>query len=270
MHGVVELISRHGPLLLAAICFIEAIGLPLPAAIGLLGAGALTRDGQLAFPFALGCGMAGLLAGDLLLFTIGRFSGWYFLGLLCRLTASPESCIYNAAQLFYRRGRIALMLAKFIPGINTMGAPLAGSLQMRFVEFLAYDFAGVVIYTGTWFGLGFAFSHLLEAMVRWIASFGSVMRFVLLGALAVYLLYRGWLAWRLRVSFLDIPRITPADLAQMLAKCPGGALIYDVRSHGYYDPGAVRIQGAARLEPNRLAEVLSGLTGPERIYLYCT
>lgn len=270
MDDVVGLVSRHGPLLLAAICFIEAVGLPLPAAIGLLGAGALTREGQLAFPHAVACGIAGLLAGDLLLYAIGRFTGWYFLGLLCRLTASPESCIYNAAQMFYRRGRFALLFAKFVPGINTMGAPLAGSLHMSFPLFLAYDLGGVLIYAGTYFGLGFTFSRFLESMVRWISSAGEVVKYVLLGALIVYLLYRGWLAWRLRVNFLDIPRITPVELAQVLEECPAEMVVYDVRSHGYYSYGAMRIQGAERLEPNRLAEALADIAKSKRIYLYCT
>lgn len=270
MDGVVELVSRHGPLLLAGFCFIEAMGLPLPAAIGLLGAGALAREGRIDAFLALGSGVAGLLAGDLLLYAIGRFTGWYFLGLLCRLTASPESCIYNAAQMFYRRGRFALLFAKFVPGINTMGAPLAGSLHMRFPEFLAYDFTGALIYAGSYFGLGFTFSHLLESMVRWITSAGDAVKLLLLGVLLAYLVYRGWLAWKLRMSFLDIPRITPAELAALLEKCPAQMAVYDVRSHGYYDMGAVRIQGSSRLEPNRLAEALSEIAETKRIFLYCT
>jgi membrane protein DedA with SNARE-associated domain len=270
MDGVIELVSRQGPLLLAAICFIEAIGLPLPAAIGLLGAGALAREGRIGLPQAFASGVGGLLAGDLLLFTIGRFTGWYFLAFLCRLSASPESCIYKAAQLFYRRGRVALMFAKFVPGVNTMGAPLAGSLQMRLPEFLAYDFAGVLIYAITYFGLGFVFSSFIEAIVRSIASAGEVVKLVFAAALAAYLLYRGWMAWRLRVNFLDVPRITPAKLAETLEDCSAEMVVYDVRSHGYYSRGAQRIQGAVRLEPNRLVEALDSIDPGKRVYLYCT
>jgi rhodanese-related sulfurtransferase len=44
----------------------------------------------------------------------------------------------------------------------------------------------------------------------------------------------------------------------------------DVRSHGYYDPGATRIQGSIRLEPNKLKETLHELPTDKDIYLYCT
>jgi membrane protein DedA with SNARE-associated domain len=35
-----------------------------------------------------------------------------------------------------------LVIAKFIPGINTMAPPLAGSMNMRLAQFLLLDLAG--------------------------------------------------------------------------------------------------------------------------------
>jgi membrane protein DedA with SNARE-associated domain len=55
---------------------------------------------------------------------------------------NPESCILRSADSFYRRGRALLVIAKFIPGINTLAPPLAGSMNMRFVPFLRLDLAG--------------------------------------------------------------------------------------------------------------------------------
>jgi membrane protein DedA with SNARE-associated domain len=266
---VLSLIARHGPLLLFAVCFIEAIGLPLPAAIALLGAGALTREGRL--PLAgYFAGLAGLLLGDIILYLIGRFTGWYFLGFLCRLSANPESCIYHAAQTFYRRGRIALLFTKFIPGINTMAAPLAGSLLMRPMQFLAFDAAGAILYSGTYFALGYAFSQFLTDIASTIASAGNVVKSVLIGAVSAYLFYRLWMIRKLRAEYFDIPRIHAREASAQLAACPEDTLVLDVRSHGYYGNTAVRIQGAARLEPNRLPEALHELPEAKKIYLYCT
>ena len=41
MEDLLPLISRHGYSLLAAVCFAEAIGFPLPAALAILTAGAV-------------------------------------------------------------------------------------------------------------------------------------------------------------------------------------------------------------------------------------
>ena len=45
MNDLLSLISHHGYLLLALICFAEAVGLPLPAALAILTAGShLAKD----------------------------------------------------------------------------------------------------------------------------------------------------------------------------------------------------------------------------------
>jgi len=266
---ILALIARHGSLLLAAVCFVEAIGLPLPAAVALLAAGALAHDGRLPVMSFL-AGLGGLLAGDVVLYCVGRLTGWYFLGLLCRLSSNPESCIYNAAQTFYRKGRTALLFTKFIPGINTMAAPLAGSLQMRPSQFFTFDAAGALIYAGTYFGLGYVFSHLLQDIVAAMVNAGEAVKSLLIGAVAGYLAYRLWMIRKLRAEFFDIPRITAQEAASEFEKAPEGQVVLDVRSHGYYAGSAVRIQGAARLEPNRLPEALHELPEAKKVYLYCT
>lgn len=267
---VLGLIARHGPLLLALLCFVEAVGVPLPAAIALLGAGALTYQGQLPLLATFAAGLGGLLLGDILLYLVGRYSGWYLLGVLCRLSASPESCIYRSAEAFYRRGRAALLFTKFVPGINTMAAPLAGSLHMRPEQFLLFDFGGALLYAGTYFGLGYAFSDLLGAMVAGMTNASEVVKSALILAFSGYLGYRLWLIRKLRLDFFDIPRVSATDAAQQLQQCPDDIVVYDVRSHGYYETSAERIHGSLRLEPNRLAEALHDLPEAKKLYLYCT
>lgn len=269
MDALLALILRHGGLLLGGWCFLEAVGLPLPAAFALMATGALVRQHDLPAVTYL-AGVAGLLAGDLLLYLIGRYSGWWLLGMLCRLSMNPESCIYNAAHTFYRRGRQALLFAKFVPGINTMAAPLAGSLQMRPAQFLLFDLGGVLLYSGAYFLLGYTFSNVLKSLAEALAQAGRVVEMIAVGALLGYLGYRLWMAWRLRADFFDIPRVNVLELARNVAAAGDDLIVIDVRSHGYYGDGAERIKGSLRLEPNRLAEALHELPNDKKIYLYCT
>src|SRR5436309_1217308 len=150
MDDLLPLISRHGYLLLAALCFAEAIGLPLPAALALLTAGAVTAYGKLHFYSAIGLSSVAMISGDVLLYFTGRASGWTLLGFLCRLSMNPETCILRSAEYFYRRGKQTLLFAKFIPGINTMSPPLAGSMKMRFGQFLQFDSLGVLFYVSVY------------------------------------------------------------------------------------------------------------------------
>src|SRR5258708_34478685 len=104
------------------------------------------------------------------MFLLGRYTGWWLLGILCRISLIPESCILRSADSFYRRGKTLLVIAKFIPGINTMAPPLAGSMNMRLRTFLRLDLAGAALYIGSYCIVGVVFSYGLEAGARGIGT----------------------------------------------------------------------------------------------------
>lgn len=270
MNDLLSLISRHGYLLLAAICFAEAIGLPLPAALAILTAGAVAAYGQLHFHLVFLTGFVAMLCGDVLLYFAGRASGWALLGFLCRLSANPETCILRSAEYFYRRGKLTLLFAKFIPGINTMSPPLAGSMRMRTGQFLAFDSVGAALYIGVYAVAGYIFSDALRAITRGLRSAGFAAELIFGIGLAVYAVYRIWVYRKYRM--LDVaPRVPAEEVARRLAEAePGTILIADVRSHGYYDADSERIAGSIRIEPNHLAEEIKSLSRDREIYLYCT
>jgi len=270
MNDPVSLISHHGYLLLAVICFAEAIGLPVPAALAILTAGAVAAYGKLHLYVLLPLGVASTLSGDVLLFFAGRTSGWALLGFLCRLSANPETCILRSAEYFYHRGKLTLLFAKFIPGINTMSPPLAGSMRMRTTQFLAFDSLGAATYIGAYTAVGYIFSDVLRDITRRMRSAGAAAEAVLGVGLACYIVYRIIIYRRYRL--LDTaPRVSAEDVGQRLAgAAPGSVLIADVRSHGYYDADSERIAGSVRLEPNNIEEEVRGLSKDREIYLYCT
>jgi membrane protein DedA with SNARE-associated domain/rhodanese-related sulfurtransferase len=259
-------LTQHGYSILAAIVFLEAIGVPVPAAVALLIAGGAAARGVLQAQYVLGVALFAMLAGDTLMFLLGRYTGWWLLGLLCRISLNPESCILRSADSFYRRGRTLLVIAKFIPGINTMAPPLAGSMNMRLTTFLRLDFAGAVLYAGSYFLVGFVFSGALEAVTRGYDSVGRVVGWGVIALLVAYLLFRVWL-WARGRALSAVPFATPADAAREMA---AGALVYDVRSHGYFDPKATRIQGSKRLDPNALHQSDAELPADGIVFVYCT
>jgi len=68
----------------------------------------------------------------------------------CRCGGEPESCILRSAESFYKRGKTTLIVAKFIPGVNSMAPPLAGSMKMRPLQFLQLDSAGAAALCGAY------------------------------------------------------------------------------------------------------------------------
>src|SRR5579872_4338651 len=215
--------SAHGYLILFGVLFLEAIGLPVPGALALLIAGAACARGALYVPYAFGGAVLAVLIADTLMFLVGRYTGWWLLGILCRLSLNPESCILRSADSFYRRGRTLLLIAKFIPGINTMAPPLAGCMSMRPTQFLRLDLVGTTLFVGAYFLVGFAFSDALKAITSGYRSFGRVAGWLVIAAIVLFLGWRllGWLKER-RLQAVSL--VPPSEAARALSE---GASIYD-------------------------------------------
>ena len=146
MNNLLGTVSEHGYAFLFLIVFAEALGFPVPAALALIAGGAAAAAHILSVPTAFAVALAATILGDLLLFFLGRYTGWALLTVLCRLSLNPETCILRSAESFYRHGRVTLLFAKFVPGVNTMAAPLAGSMKMRLMQFLKLDFLAACLY----------------------------------------------------------------------------------------------------------------------------
>ena len=273
--ALLDVVAHHGYAVVAVILFIAAAGLPVPTSIVLLGAGAAAARGDLHLDFVLLIAWIAALTGDALLFFGGRYTGWWLLAGMCRLSINPEACIFSSSAYFYRRGARTLLFSKWVPGLASMAAPLAGSLNMRFWRFFRMDLAGVGIYIACWILTGYLFSGFLQQILAWVQRLGHAVLFV------VVILALGYatsiVIFTIKARKYDkIQKITALDLRQRLEFLGRDkvVVIADVRSHNYYDPGMQRIKNSIRVEPTRLKEELEALRAfmaPEcEIYLYCS
>lgn len=270
MGDILSLIVHHGYIIIFLIVFAEAIGLPMPAALALVAGGAAAASGTLRAPAVLLLAVVTMLLGDSLLYLLGRYMGWGLLGFLCRVSANPETCILRSAESFYKRGRTTLVIAKFMPGVNTMSPPLAGSMKMPFEQFLALDLAGASLYALAYGGVGFLFRDFVAAITRGFRVAGPMVEIAVIAAVIVFIVYRVWLYYKHRI-YRVVPRVQVTELANKLQSDESEKiLLVDVRSHGYYDSGAARIRGSIRIEPNNLSEEVKNLPRDKDIYLYCT
>ncbi len=126
MDSTVQFLLGYGYLLLFVVVLAEQIGLPIPAAPVLLGVGALAGNGRMHLVIALAVAVAASLPPDLIWYELGRRRGSRVLGVLCRVSLEPDSCVRRTQNMFVRRGRRTLLVAKFLPGLSTIAPPLAG------------------------------------------------------------------------------------------------------------------------------------------------
>ncbi|HEX4750332.1 MAG TPA: VTT domain-containing protein [Bryobacteraceae bacterium] len=270
MYALSSNIAQHGYSILFVIVLAEAMGLPVPAALALIIAAAAGAKGSLDIGLVLFTGCAAFLFGDVLLFLLGRYTGWWLLGMLCKLSLNPDSCILRSAESFYRHGRKMLVFAKFVPGINSLAPPMAGSMNMPFSRFFTLDLVGASLYVVVWCGAGFLFSDFVASLTNGYRIGGRVLLWLGASAITIYFGYRIWLLMKSgRLSY--VPRVSASEVARRFySDLHRDMVIFDVRSHGYYSKKAARVKGSLRLEPNTLMQTKESLPRDKEIILYCT
>ena len=239
----IEFVGRHGYALLFFWILAEQAALPLPSAPLLLACGALAKAGRLAPHEIVLTGLAACLIADNFWFVLGRRLGTKVLRLICRLSLEPDSCVRQTETAYRRYGVRSLLVAKFVPGLNAVSAPLAAISGVSFSRFALFDTLGALIWIGTLTGLGYIFSGELDKVGEFAARMGSWAVVLVVGLLAA------WIGWKFvqRQRFLRkliVARITPEELRQKL-ESGEDIVVVDVRSSLESDadsvPGALRI-----------------------------
>jgi membrane protein DedA with SNARE-associated domain len=261
-----EFVIRHGYALLFFWIFAEQGALPLPSIPLLLVCGALIRAGHLNSMLVLLSGGAACLIADGVWFQLGRSRGRKILGFLCRVALEPDSCVRQTENGFARYGVRFLLVSKFIPGMNALAGPLAGSSGVSWPRFLLFDIAGAILWIASWGAVGFIFSEQLDAVGHLIGQAGFRL------ALFIAVLVGGWIGWKYfkRHRFLrrlEKARITAGELDRML-RDGEEIFVIDVRGHGL--PDNESIEGAVRIPLEDLASRRKEIPRDRDIILFCT
>jgi rhodanese-related sulfurtransferase len=188
--------------------------------------------------------------------------------LMCRLSLESSACVRKTEGYFTKRGAAALLVAKFVPGLGSVAAPIAGQIGMGYGKFVLSDAAGVLLWTVSVTVGGRFFGDILKHhphALSWTAHF--------FGAIFV-LLFIGFLVWRMlqRRAFLRsmrMARLEPQDLKRMMDSGQP-VFIVDLRHPLDYLPDPRTIPGALSLTPDKLVEQSDLIPRDREAVLFCT
>lgn len=264
----VHFLFQHGYIVLFVWVLAEQIGLPLPAVPFLFAAGAMGGSGRLNLSLAIGVAVLASMLSDVTWYEIGRRRGSQVLQLLCRISLEPDSCVRRTEEVFARHGARSLLVAKFVPGLSTAAPPLAGIFRMRLRRFLLFDSLGALVWAGAFAGMGYLFSDELEQLGAYALRLGTSLAAVLVGCLAVYILWK--YAQRHRfLRRLRVARITPRELKRKLDEGED-VIIVDLRHLLDFEAEPHIIPGALHLSPEELEQRHHEIPRDRDIVLYCT
>jgi membrane protein DedA with SNARE-associated domain len=166
-------------------------GFPMPEDIVLVTGGILSSRGITDFWWTNLICMAGVLIGDLTVFTIGRRIGpsvkntWIFRRLV------SEKMDRRVDEVFSRWGDRVVFIGRFTPGLRTPIFLTAGVYRISYWKFLSLDGTAALISVPVWIWLGDVFGNNLEALHAKMKQFQfGVIVTIVVAVIAGIIVYR--------------------------------------------------------------------------------
>jgi len=245
MTELLNFLIEHGYVVIFAWVALDQAGLPLPAVPLLLAAGVLIGMGEMSLLLVLLTVLLASVPIDLFWFWLGRLRGSRVLHLLCILSLEPDYCVRNTENTFRRLGPFALVIGKFVPGLQTLAPPMSGLTGVNIYVFLFLDSLGAALWAGLFVSLGLFFHTEIEFVIKAAAELGLIA-----GALvaAVVIAYFGAKVHTRRkfLKSLSMRKLTPEEVYQRIQEDNDVHIIdlrhdYDVDALPHLLPNALRV-----------------------------
>jgi membrane protein DedA with SNARE-associated domain/rhodanese-related sulfurtransferase len=273
MAWAMRLFLRHAYLVLFGWVLVEQGGLPIPSIPLMIAAGTMSAAHKLHVAYALPLVMLACLISDSMWYWMGRKFGARVLEALCRFSLEAATCVTKTQGTVVKRGAFTLLFSKWVPGLSTMAAPIAGQAEVPYAKFVFYDMLGTLLWAGGWLFAGRFFGDVVK---KSHTLFGTLAHFaggLVLVAVVGVLLYRVDKRRRFEVELRGL-RLEPGQLMAMIADAESAGLerpfIVDLRHPLDVLAYPEVVPGALRIAPDDLMLSRALIPKERDIVLYCT
>ena len=272
--GLIKILFlRHAYSVMFGWVLVEQAGVPIPSVPLMLAAGTMSAAHKLQIALMIPVVLLACFLSDTMWWWMGRRFGGRVLDLLCKMSLDATTCVNRAQGSIARRGGTTLLFAKFLPGVSTIAAPIAGQSGMTFQEFVVYDMAGTIVWATAWLLTGRFFGDIAERSHRLFATLTHFAVGLVVLMIVGIVVYRYVQRKRFLAELRGL-RLEPEQLLAMIEKARTGGLeapfIVDLRHplDVLTDPEV--LPGALRIGPDELRLHRDEIPGDREIVLYCT
>jgi membrane protein DedA with SNARE-associated domain/rhodanese-related sulfurtransferase len=264
MQYILDLLRDYAPFVIFAVAFLETLGVPFPAFPLFVLSGCLIIEGSLSWQPIVITAMTGALTADLAWYYLGKHMGKKAIGFLCRWSVNPDSCIGRSQTLFIHNSIPVILVAKLIPGVNTLVPSLSGIMGISPLRYIILDAAGCLIWVSAGISLGLAFGR---GVLSRLTEVQYTLLFLVIAMLVFYVIFRIGYRYYL-VKRYTIPLIEADVLQRDLASDPT-IILLDLRTSTDYADSTQVLPGAQRIPPAELERSVDSLPQKRKIVLYC-
>lgn len=179
-------IVTYGPLVLASVFLLAALGLPLPSTLCVVAGGAFIQQGVLTPLSTIVLGLIAVVLGDSLSYGMGRL-----LRRPIQRRYGQSPAWLRAEDYFARRAGIAIYLTRCV--LTPIAVPInlvAGSSDFPLARFVAFAAVGELTWLLSYGALGYVFGSQWEYVSDLISNASGLLVGLLIVGVGVYALLR--------------------------------------------------------------------------------
>jgi membrane protein DedA with SNARE-associated domain len=171
----------------AGFVFFEDFGVPLPGETMLVAAALYAGAGHINI-FVVGViAFLAAVAGDNVGYAIGRFGGHGLVERYGKYVLLTGDRLERAEAFFERYGGRVVTVARFVSGLRQLNGIIAGTMEMHWLRFLAFNALGAALWVAAWTSLGYVAGDHVETLVHYYAYVAVGLAVVVIAVVAWHL-----------------------------------------------------------------------------------
>jgi len=176
MESIFAWIAHYGYLGIFALLMLGIVGVPVPDETLLLFTGYLVFKQKLALFPTLISAFLGSICGITVSYGLGRTLGLYLLHHVGHVLHLDAAKLDHVRAWYDRRGKYALVVAYFSPGIRHLAVYVAGSAELPLTVFAPFASIGGLLWCSSFIMLGYFLGD------EWARLSGTLHRYLIIGA----------------------------------------------------------------------------------------
>ena len=261
-------LAEYGYIVLFVWFFADQAALPIPSIPLLVAAGALAAGGEISLAGVIAVTTVASLLADSLWFLLGKRGGARAIGYVCKLSLEPDSCVTATRSAFSRLGPAALIVAKYLPGVQTLAPASAGFSGAPWAGFLLLDLLGALAFVVPFTVGGYLFAPQLAGLLDAVSEVSGGVAMVVVVVLGIYGAVKAW-QWAAFFRGHRLRRLTCEQLQERLQR-GDGVTVVDLRQSFDYELQPVVIPKALRIPINQIPSRRGEIPTEFDVALVCT
>ena len=190
LHTLEPTLNHYGYLAVAGLVLLEDFGVPVPGETVLILGAVYAGTGRLSIVLVVLLGFLGAVTGDNIGFAIGRFGGRPLVERFGRYIMLTPERLDKATDFFERRGAAIIVVARFVEGLRQANGIIAGTTEMHWARFLAFNALGAALWVGLWSSVGYFSGDHITSIYNTATHYSVIFGIVVGVLLIVYIAQR--------------------------------------------------------------------------------